>query len=225
VIIKFLSNEGADSRQIAVRLRTQFHEDAYALCTVQFWMTEWRRGREDLPDEPRTGRSSAENLPTRIQEISDENPFEPARAMAEILQVSDFTVLKHLHEDLQLQSFHLHWVPHMLTPELREQLRASARGMIPILAAVAHDGWHHLVTGDESWFFLSYSPRRMWTLSRDDVATKPKHDICTQKFMFTMIWNPRRFQVVDKLPTATKMNSGYFITNILELLEQKIFLN
>jgi hypothetical protein len=22
-------------------------------------------------------------------------------------------------------------------------------------------GWHHLVTGEESWFFLPYSPRRM----------------------------------------------------------------
>jgi hypothetical protein len=65
----------------------------------------------------------------------------------------------------------------------------------------------------------------MWTLSRDDVATKPKHDIRMQKFMFTVIWNSLGFQVVDKLPTATKMNSDYFITNILEPLEQKIFPN
>jgi hypothetical protein len=36
VIIKFLFNEGADARQIAERLRAQFHEDAYALRTVQF---------------------------------------------------------------------------------------------------------------------------------------------------------------------------------------------
>jgi hypothetical protein len=107
--------------------------------------------------------------------------------MAEILQVSHSTVIKHLHKDLQFQSFHLRWVPHLLTPELREQRRAYPNEMIPILAAAAHDGWHHLVTGDESWFFLFYSPRRIWTLSRYDVATKPKHDIRTQKFMFTVI--------------------------------------
>jgi hypothetical protein len=59
--------------------------------------------------------------------------------------------------------------------------------MIPILAAVALDGWHHLATDDESWFFLSYSQRRMWTLIRDDVATNPKHDIRTTKFIFTVI--------------------------------------
>jgi hypothetical protein len=43
--------------------------------------------------------------------------------------------------------------------------------------------------------------------------------------MFTVIWNPFGFQVVDKLPTGTKMNSDYFTTNILEPLEQKIFPN
>jgi hypothetical protein len=43
--------------------------------------------------------------------------------------------------------------------------------------------------------------------------------------MFTVIWNPLGFQVVAKLPTDTKMNSDYCITNILEPLEQKIFPN
>jgi hypothetical protein len=97
--------------------------------------------------------------------------------------------------------------------------------MIPILAVAARDGWHRLVTGDESRFFLSCHPRRMWTLSRDDVAAKSKHDMRRQKSMFTVIWNPFGFQVADKLPTGTKMNSDCFTTNIFEPLEQKIFPN
>jgi Mn-dependent DtxR family transcriptional regulator len=60
------------------------------------------------------GRPSAENLPTKIQELFDENPFASARPVAEILQVSHSTVLKHLHEDLQFQTFHLRSVPHLL---------------------------------------------------------------------------------------------------------------
>jgi transposase len=85
VIIKFLFNEGADARQIAERLKAQFHEDAYALRAVQFWITELRRGREDIHDEPRMGSPSAENLPTKIQELLNENPFESAWSMAEVL--------------------------------------------------------------------------------------------------------------------------------------------
>jgi hypothetical protein len=41
------------------------------------------------------------------------------------------------------------------------------------------DGWHHLVTGDESWFFLSESPRWMGNFTWDDVAPKPRSDVQT----------------------------------------------
>jgi hypothetical protein len=58
LIIKFRFNKGADARQIAEKLRAQLHEDAYSLRTVQFWITELRRGQEDLHDEPRTGKRS-----------------------------------------------------------------------------------------------------------------------------------------------------------------------
>jgi hypothetical protein len=90
---------------------------------------------------------------------------------------------------------------------------------LPFLHVAERDGWHHLVTSDESWFFFDTSPRRMWTLSRDDVATKTRQQIQSKKFMFTIICNPTRFYVVDRLQTDTKMNSDYFVTNILISLE------
>jgi hypothetical protein len=58
----------------------------------------------------------------------------------------------------------------------------------------------------------------MWTLAKDNVATKPKHGIHTKKFMFTVMWNRLRFHVVDKLPTGAETNSGYFTANVLSPL-------
>jgi hypothetical protein len=55
----------------------------------------------------------------------------------------------------------------------------------------------------------------MWTLSRDDIVTKPRHQIQSKKFMFTIIWNPTGFDVVDRLPNDAKMNSDYFVANVL----------
>jgi hypothetical protein len=95
--------------------------------------------------------------------------------------------------------------------------------MLPFLHAAKHDGWHHLVTGDESWLFFDTSPRRMWTLSRDDVATKPRQPIHNKNFMFTIIWNPTGFYIVNRFPKDTKMNSDHFVTNIFIFLEQMIF--
>jgi hypothetical protein len=63
----------------------------------------------------------------------------------------------------------------------------------------------------------------MWTLSRDDVAPKPRQQIQSKKFMFTIIWNPTGFYVVDRFPNDIKMNSDYFVTNILISLEQMTF--
>jgi hypothetical protein len=79
------------------------------------------------------------------------------------------------------------------------------------------------VTDDESWFFFNTLPRRMWTLSRGDLVTKSRLDIRSKTFMFTTIWNFSGFYVVDRLPNHTKMNSAYFVTNIIILLEQAIF--
>jgi hypothetical protein len=95
--------------------------------------------------------------------------------------------------------------------------------MLPFLHPAERDGWHYLVTGDESWFFFDTSLRRMWTLSRDDVATKPRQQIQSKKFMFTIIWNPTGFYVIDRLPNDTKMNSDYFVTSTLIFLKQMIF--
>jgi hypothetical protein len=40
VIIKFLFNDGLNTRQIVKKLEAQFHEDAYSLHTVQFCIGE-----------------------------------------------------------------------------------------------------------------------------------------------------------------------------------------
>jgi transposase InsO family protein len=78
------------------------------------------------------------------------------------------------------------------------------------------DWWRVLV-------FFDTSPRRMWTLSRDDVTTRPRQQIQNKKFMFTIIWNLTGFYVVDRLPNDIKMNSAYFVTNLLTPLEEAIF--
>jgi hypothetical protein len=52
--------------------------------------------------------------------------------------------------------------------------------MLPFLYVAERDGWHHLVTDDESWFFFNILSRRMWMLSSDNVITKSRHDIQTE---------------------------------------------
>jgi hypothetical protein len=108
-----------------------------------------------------------------------------------------------------------------LTDDLRLKRKQVAREMIPDLEAASRDAWQHFVTGDESWFFLEQSPHRMWCLARDDVSTIVRRGIQTQQFMFTIMWNPRGFHIVNQLPRDIKMDRDYFTTNALALLREE----
>jgi hypothetical protein len=94
--------------------------------------------------------------------------------------------------------------------------------MVALLLSAQKDGWHHLLTGDDSWFFLSHPPCRMWTLTQDDVASKPRREIRTAKFMITIMWNSLGFHVIDKLLESVTMAANDFTENVLGLWEEKI---
>jgi hypothetical protein len=133
-------------------------------------------------------------------------------------------MLLYLHDSIGFRSFHLHWVPHLVTNDLLEKRMEYAQAMLPVLHVTERDSWHHLVASDNPWFFLNTSSRRMLTLltlltlstlSRDDVVIKPGLDIQSKKFIFAIMWNPSSFYVIKKLINDAKMNSDYFMTNIL----------
>jgi hypothetical protein len=223
VIVWFLSNEGIADDEIISRLQAQFAEHAYKFRTVWFWIGEVWFGRHDLHDEICTGRPPLDDVDAKILAFLNKSPFESARSIAERLRVSHAIMLDYLHLSIDFKWFHLSWVPHLLTEDLRQKRKDNARAIFPLLHAAQRDIWHHIVTSDESWFFFDTLPRRMWTLSRDDMATKPRQQIQSKKFMFLIICNPTGFYVVDRLPNDTKMNSAYFVTNILTPLEEVIF--
>jgi hypothetical protein len=166
-----------------------------------------RFGRQDFHDEIRTRRLLLDDLDAEILAILDKSPFESTRSIAETLNIAHSTMLLYLHDSVGLKSFHLQWVPHLVIHDLRQKRKEYAQPMLSFLHVVERDGWYHLVTGDESCFFLNTSPRRMWTLSKDNVITKPRLDLQRQKIIFTIIWNPSGFCVVDRLPNDTKMTA------------------
>jgi hypothetical protein len=131
VIIRFLSNEGIADDEIIIKLQAQFVEHVYKLRTVQFWIGEVRFGRQDLHDEIRTGRPPLDDCDAKILAILNKSAFESARSIAERLHVSRTIVLNYLRLSIGFKSFHLRWVPHLLTEDLRQKRKDDARAMLP----------------------------------------------------------------------------------------------
>jgi hypothetical protein len=55
------------------------------------------------------------------------------------------------------------------------------------------------------------------------MVTKSRHDIQSKEIIFTIIWSSSGFYVIDRFPNDIKMNSDYFVTNMLIPLKQAIF--
>jgi hypothetical protein len=139
VIIRFLWNEEIDAHKIAHRFQAQFGEHVYKLQTVRFWIAEVRLGHQDFHDEIRTGRPPLGDLDVKILAILDKSPFELARSITQTLRVAHSIVLLHLHDSIGFRSFHLYWVPHLLTHDLPNKRMEYAQAMLPVLLAAERD--------------------------------------------------------------------------------------
>jgi hypothetical protein len=68
--------------------------------------------------EIRSGRPPVDNLNGKILAILDKSLFKSAHSMVGRRPVAYSIVLQYLHESLRFKSFHLHWVPGLLTGDL-----------------------------------------------------------------------------------------------------------
>jgi hypothetical protein len=141
-------------------LQAQFAEHGYQFRTVQFWITDIRRSRQDVHNEIDSGKLSLDDFDGKFLTIFEKSPFESADSIAERLLIPHPIVLRHLLDCIGFKSFHLHWMPHLLTDDLREKRRDHVRAILPFLQGPERDSWLHLMTGDESWFFFNTSSYR-----------------------------------------------------------------
>jgi len=68
-VIKFLCTEGHSGKQIHDRLCAMYGDSAPSYSTVTGWSNEFRRGRESLEDDRRSGRPSDAVNPSVIAAV------------------------------------------------------------------------------------------------------------------------------------------------------------
>jgi hypothetical protein len=76
VIIKFLTNESVDAHEIHARLNAEFGEKTHAMRTIEFWMIEIQRGREDLHNEARFRSPAFDYITKNTISLLEKAPFD-----------------------------------------------------------------------------------------------------------------------------------------------------
>jgi hypothetical protein len=182
-------------------------------------------------DDPRSGRRPIDHLVARINHIDakiiaclERELFSSAYSLIEALEVSPATVLSHLHNSLGTKNFHLCWVPHQLTDDLRQARVAKCGELLCALKVMQRIRFRHIIIGDESWFYLEYHHASQWSVSRDEVPQRVGAAIGTAKFMLRAIWGINGFHLPDLMPSQCRFNAQYFVEHVVVLLVQTVFL-
>jgi hypothetical protein len=95
--------------------------------------------------------------------------FSWAYSLTEALYVSPAIALISLRTWLGMKNFHLRWVPHQFADNLRQVRVAKCREFLCALEAIQQTHFHHIITGDESWFDREYQHASQWLVSRGEM--------------------------------------------------------
>jgi histone-lysine N-methyltransferase SETMAR len=216
-VIEFLRFEGETGDKIHQRLIGVYGHTAYSRATVYRWVAEVDRGRSELKDLQRSGRPPIVGLSEKLEVLLLDYPFHTLRTLAEETGVAHSTVALYLQE-MGLKHYMLRWIPYRLTEQQKKNRYDICGQLLSLLRKHQTMKWRHLVTGDESWFFLEYMPNGMWASSPSSVEVSEKPSIITKKFMITIFWNPHGFHVVEALKEGESFNDKYMVNVILPQL-------
>jgi hypothetical protein len=144
IIIQFLHREKVHPTKIYRRLAAQYGFETHSLWSVQHWCRFFDCGRQNFHNAPRPGKPPIDHLDAKIIACLDREPFSLVYSLAEALEMSPAAVLSRLHNSRGMKIFHLRWVSHHLTDDLRQVRVAKCSELLCTLEAMQRTHFHRI---------------------------------------------------------------------------------
>ena len=225
-VIRFLLLEGENATNIHKRLSNVYGKSSPSYSTVASWVSEFKRGRKDLNDEPRPGRpvsqTTAENVDIAHQLVL-ENRKISIECIVQETGLSTGTVHTILHEHLSMSKVCARWVPKMLTPDMKATRVNTSSVLLSRYNVNPENFLSRVVTGDETWVYYYDPPSKFesmeWKHAGSPRTKKFKVSRTTKKVMATVFWDTDGVIHIDYLPRGTTMNGQYYADLLVRLRE------
>ncbi|GFX06281.1 histone-lysine N-methyltransferase SETMAR [Trichonephila clavipes] len=123
---------------------------------VRKWVRAFKDGRENVHDEPRSGRPSAitDDLVNAVDEkIREDRRLTISTLALEFPNVGRTTLHKVVSEKLKFRKLCARWVPRLLTEEHKLKRMACALDFLDRYHKEGDQFLERIVTGDETWVF------------------------------------------------------------------------
>ncbi|CAF1086736.1 unnamed protein product [Didymodactylos carnosus] len=153
--IKIRTRLGIDPTTIHEELTTALGPNAPSYRTVARWAKRFREGREDVNDEPRSGRPVSELTDENIElvrQFINNDPHSTYDDSTAETSLSHGTIERIIHECLKMRKVTSRWVPHQLTDEQKQERVRLCREN---LTKFRGGSWRlcNIITGGETWIY------------------------------------------------------------------------
>ena len=159
VNLKFLVKLGKKPTECVEMLHIVYGDDCMSCARVFEWHKRFKSGREDVEDDPKSGRPStsttADNIDRENRMVRGDRRL-TVRMIAYELGMNKETVRTILTEDLGMRKVCAKMVPKLLTDDHKDIRTNVCRNILQMIEEEP-DFLGKVITGDETWVF-QYDP-------------------------------------------------------------------
>ena len=154
-VIQYLHKKGLTPKDIHNDMVATLGKDAPSYATVKRWVTEFKRSRESLEDDPRSGRPVTVATPEMVNKVHDivmTDRRVTERYIASTVGISQERVHSILTEDLEMRKLSARWVPRPLTIDQKHTRHTLSHLNLNLFEEDPANFLKRFVTMDETWF-------------------------------------------------------------------------
>jgi hypothetical protein len=141
-------NKGLNAREIQAQVGSLYGTDAGQSTTMKKWRTPFPQDRTDLFNDSKSGRPLIRDLPEAIRSMLVEKLFSSCKFLWHYVQITKTAFLKILRNNLGMQQFHLHWVPHTRFPNQQSERITYSTLLLAELEDAEQTGFQRIITGE-----------------------------------------------------------------------------
>jgi len=211
-----------DSSVIFERMKNRLGDTVVSISTVKYWIREFKRGRQSVKDDPRSGRPVSATTDENINAVRDMVRADPQITFYELEEMPGITrgsLQRIIHDHLGLQKKFCKFVPHFLT---EDQKRARVKTCTENLNMWRNDGRtliNKIISEDETYVHY-YEPKsrtesKIWVFEDESPPHVVKKSKTIGKVLYAVFFNTSGLVEAVKLEGQKSVTALWYTTKCL----------
>jgi hypothetical protein len=217
-VMRFVTLKGLKGKAIQAELESVSGMDACKLYMVKKRRLRFLQGRTTLFDDPRSGRPLTQDLAEAVRSMLAERLFTSCRILCRHFRIAKTICLWIFHDKLELQQFHLRWVPHARSSNQKSERVTDSSPLLEVLEEPQRTDFERMITGDESWFFLSDSHHSAWATLRDELPETVTQKTDTGKCRISIFYSVNGIHTLSDMLKGSTYDTAFFCDQVVPSL-------